>query len=166
MLLRECEGFLEGEGGFDHGGDETGCDVPFYVAVEEPDTGVVGAEAEDDVAVWVDHYGVAFHGCGGEGGGGGGGVGVGVGVVGAGVGGGADDGLEGVAVEVEGVFALVGVVEDDVDDVVVGEDEGVGVGAVDGGVGGCGAGGEGGEEGGDFGADVGYVVEEGAGRVG
>ncbi len=79
----------------------------------------------------MDHEGISFHGHGGEGGG----V-----VVVACVGGGAGDGLEGVAVEVEGVFAFVGVVEDDVDDGAAGEDEGVGVGAVDGGVGGCGAG--------------------------
>lgn len=67
--------------------------------------------------------------------------------------------------QVEGVFACVCVVEDDVDYVAAVEDEGVGVGAVDGGVGGCEAGGEGGEEGGNFGANVGYVVEEGAGRM-
>ena len=30
-------GLLEGEGRFDHGGDEAGGDVPFDVAVEEPD---------------------------------------------------------------------------------------------------------------------------------
>lgn len=46
----------------------------------------------------------------------------------------------------------------------VGEDEGVGVLAVDGGVGGRGAAGESGVEGGDFGVGVGYVVEEGAGK--
>ena len=35
----DCEGGvgLEGEGRFDHGGDEAGGDVPFDVAVEEPD---------------------------------------------------------------------------------------------------------------------------------
>lgn len=30
-------GGLEGGGRFDHGCYEAGCDVPFYVAVEEPD---------------------------------------------------------------------------------------------------------------------------------
>ena len=59
--------------------------------------------------------------------------------------------------------AGVVVVEDDVDDLVVLEDEGVGVGGVDGGVGGIGAGGEGGVEGGDFGEDIGDGVEGGAG---
>ena len=60
------------------------------------------------------------------------------------------------------MFARIGVVEDDVDDLAALEDEGVGVGAVDGGVGGGGAGAEGSEKGRDFGADVGDVVEEGA----
>lgn len=62
------------------------------------------------------------------------------------------------------MFAWVVIVEDYVYDLVVGEDEGVGVGAVDGRGGGVAAGGEGGEESGDFGADVGYGVEEGAGE--
>ena len=128
--------------------------MPFYVAVKEPDARVVGAEAQYDVAVGVHHEGVAAHGDGGEGF---------VADVVAGEFVRAGDGLEGVAVEVEGVFAGVFVVEDDVDDLVFGEDEGVGVGAVDGGVGGGGAGAHYCEEGGDFGADVGYVVEEGAG---
>ena len=33
---------MEGEGGFDEGGDEAGGDVPFDVAVEEPDAWRVG----------------------------------------------------------------------------------------------------------------------------
>ena len=45
-------------------------------------------------------------------------------------------GLEGVAVQVEGVTAGVVVVDDDVDDLVAFEDEGVGIGGVDGGIGG------------------------------
>jgi hypothetical protein len=71
--------------------------------------------------------------------------------------------LERVAVEMEGVFSRVVIVEDDFYDFVLCEDEGVCVAAVDGGVGCVGAGGEDGVEGGDFGADVGYIVEEGAG---
>ena len=59
--------------------------------------------------------------------------------------------------------AGVVVVEDDVDDLVALEDEGVGVGGVDGGVGGICTGREGGVEGGDFGGDVGDGVEGGAG---
>ena len=130
--------------------------MPLDMAVEEPDTGVVGAEAEDDVAVRVYHEGVATHGDGGKGL---------VHDVVAGVRGRADDGLEVVAVQVEGVFAWVVVVEDDFDGLVFGEDEGVGVGAVDvGDVCGCG-GCEGGVEGWDFGGDVGGIVEEGTGGV-
>ena len=37
MVLRDGEGVLEDGGGFDHRGDEAGRDVPFNVAVEEPD---------------------------------------------------------------------------------------------------------------------------------
>ena len=37
MVLGDGEGGLELVGGLDHGGDETGGDVPFDVAVEEPD---------------------------------------------------------------------------------------------------------------------------------
>lgn len=63
----------------------------------------------------------------------------------------------------EGVFAWVVVVEDYVDDLVLLEDESVGVGGVDGGVVGGWAGGEGGVECWDDGASVGYSVEGGAG---
>lgn len=48
--------------------------------------------------------------------------------------------MEGVAVQVERVTAGVIVVDDDVDNLVAFEDEGVGVGGVDGGVGGICAG--------------------------
>lgn len=89
---------------------------------------IVGAEAEDEVSVWADEDGVAPHGDFGEG--------FVIDEV-AGVLGGADDCLEGVAVEVEGMTAGVIVVEDDFDDLVFLENESVGVDAVDGGVG-CG----------------------------
>ena len=152
VVAWDSDGLLEDIGGFDHGGDEARGDVPFDMAVEEPDARVIGAETDDEVAVGADHEGVAAHGDGGE-------------CLVADVVSrfflGADDGLEVVAVEVEGVFAWVVVVEDDLDDLVLLEDEGVGVGGVDGGVEGGGAGGEGGVEGGHFGADVGDVVEEG-----
>ncbi len=67
--------------------------------------------------------------------------------------------LEVVAVHVDGVAAVVVVVDDYFDDVEVGEDEGVGVLAVDEGVCGGGGGGEGGVEGGDEGFDEGVVVD-------
>ena len=81
----------------------------------------------------------------------------------AGVVGGAGYGLEGVAVQVERVTAGVVVVEDDIDDLVAFEDEGVGVGGVDGGIGGILACREGSVEGGDFWGNVGDGVEGGAG---
>ena len=64
------------------------------------------------------------------------------------------------AVEMEGVFACVVVVEDYLYDFVVLEDVGVGVDAVDGGVVGEVAGGESSVEGWYDRADVGYIVEE------
>lgn len=42
--------------------------MPLDVAVEEPHARIIGAEAQDDVAVWIDEDGVAAHGGGGEGG--------------------------------------------------------------------------------------------------
>lgn len=113
---------------------------------------IVGAEAQDDVPHGSDHEGVSAHGHGWEGF---------VADVVAAVVVAAGDGLEGVTVEVEGVSACVVVVDDDVDDVVFLQDEGVGVGAVDVGVGCRLAGCEGCVEGGDLGGDVGDVVEEG-----
>ena len=86
-------------------------------------------------------------------------------VIRSGAAGGALDYLEIVAVHVDGVAALVIVVDDDFDDVHVVEDEGVGVLAVDEGVCGFGAGGEGGVEGGDEGFDEGVVVDCEAGGV-
>lgn len=123
--------------------------------MKEPDAGVVGAKAEDEVAVGFDEDGVAAHGGGGE-------RFCRRGVVEAGVVVAAVDDLKRVAVEMEGMFSRVVIVEDDLDDLVVAEDELIGMGAVDEGVGCVGAGGEDGVEGGDFGSDIGFVVEEGA----
>lgn len=72
--------------------------MPFDVAVEEPDAWVVGAEAQDEVAVWADEDGVAAHWDGVLRGGR-----RGRGVVGTCFCVAADEDLEGVAVEVEGV---------------------------------------------------------------
>ena len=71
-------------------------------------------------------------------------------------------GLEGVAVEMEGMFSWVVAVEDDVDYLALFKDERVGVFGVDAGIGGGKAGSEGSVESGDFRADVGYVIEGGA----
>ena len=98
MVLRNftCELGLDVEWGLDDSGNEPRGNVPLDVAVEEPDTRVVGAEAEDGVAVGVDEDGVATHGRCGEVRGSGG-------VVEAGFVLAAVDDLEGVAVEMERV---------------------------------------------------------------
>ena len=105
------------------------------MAVEGPYAGIVRDEAVHQIAPSVDFHDVAADGEGR-------GVGRMVGVrSGRGVGGGgALDHLEVVAVHVDGVAAVVVVVDDDFDDVHVVEDEGVCVLAVDEGVCGCGAG--------------------------
>lgn len=171
--LGEGQLLLELEGRFDHGGHETGCHVPFDVAVEEPDalitcvrgsivqrpvmekregTGVIGSEAQYDVPVRAHHDGIPTHRELREGF---------VVDVDARFFGAADDGLEGVAVEVEGMFAGVHVVQHNFHDLVLFEDEGDGVLAVDGGVGGHVTRSQGGVERWDFGSDVGEVVEKG-----
>lgn len=157
VVCGDGEGFLELQGRFDDGGDQARRDVPFDVAVEEPDTGVVGAESDHKVAARSHHEGIPAHRdlrqvcvCGDVAGG----------EVVSGVFVGTHDDLEAVAVEVKGVLARVCIVEDDFDDFVLLENEGVGVDAIDCGVGGVGAGGEDGVEGGDLGADVGHVVDE------
>jgi len=94
------EGFLQFERSFDHGCDEALVDVPFDVAVEEPDAGVVGCEAEDDVAGGTKDECVAAHGDGRVGS-----FGRVGGVEGAGVFSRASDSLEVVTVEMEGMFA-------------------------------------------------------------
>ena len=126
--------------------------MPFDVAVEEPDAGVVGAEAQNDVSVRVDHDRVAPHGDRGK---------SFVVDIYPGFRCAADDGLERVSVKMERVFARVGVVQDDFDDLAFVEDERVGRFSVDGCIGGRGAGGEGGEQGWDLGADVSDVVKPG-----
>ncbi|TKW49549.1 hypothetical protein CTA1_5576 [Colletotrichum tanaceti] len=149
---------LQGLGRLDDGGDKALVHVPLYVAVEQPHAGVVGAEADDEVAVALDEEGVAAHGVAGEGEAGAGAVREGAGVLF-----GAVDDLELVAVQVKGVLAVVLVVEDDLDDVVAPEHVGDRVGAVGARVRGVGgADGEGGVERGDLGQDVRLVVEEGA----
>jgi hypothetical protein len=87
-------------------------------------------------------------------------VGVVAGLVVACVFGATRDGLEDVAVEVEGVTAGVVVVDDYFDDLVLLENEWVGVFAVDGGIVGVCAAGEGSVKSGDLGSDVGDIIEE------
>ena len=96
--------------------------MPLDVAVEEPDAWVIGLEAEDGISVGAHGDGVAPHRVSGQR------------LVVYEIAGfflGTHDGLEGVAVEMEGVFAWVEVVEHNLDYVAFVEDEGVGVFAVD-----------------------------------
>lgn len=113
---------------------------------------VVRLEAQDDVALRVHHEGIAAHGHARER--------VVVGIV-ACVFVGADNGLEVVAVEMERVFAGIVAVEDDFDNLVFLENEGVGVAPVDGNIS-CGVTcGQSSVEGRNFWRYVCFIVEEG-----
>ena len=136
----------------DQGGHEAGVDVPLDVAVEGPNAGVVGLEADDDVGVLVGHDGIALQWRRGD-----------VGIV---AGKGTDvwvaalDNLEVVAVNVPWVQVVVVVVDDDLNRLAVVENERIDL-AVDDGVGRVfGAHGGGGVERGDFLGEVGDVVDD------
>lgn len=96
--------------------------MPFDVAMEQPDTRVICSEPQDHVAVRSHHNGITAHWYLGEGF---------VVDIGTGLVGGPDDCLEGVAMEMEGMFTGVVIVEDNLDDLILFEYEGIGVGAVD-----------------------------------
>jgi len=130
--------------------------MPLYVTVEKPHSRIIRLEAQHDVPIRLNQHSIPTHRRLRV-------LGRSVADVGPGFFGGAVDELEGVAVEVEGVFARVVVVEDELYGLVLLEDEGVRVGAVNCDVVGGRAGGQGGVEGGNFGKDIGDVVEEGAG---
>lgn len=153
MVLWDLEGFLDIEGGFDDCGYEAAVYVPFNVAVEEPDTWIIGLEPEDKVAVRINGQGVSSHGifwklsCIG-------------GVVGAGVWVGTRYNLESMTVKMERVFPAIFAVKDKFDDIVFLEDECVGAAAVDGDVV-CGlTSRHEGVEGGNLWTDICCVVEE------
>jgi len=131
--------------------------MPLYVTVEKPHSRIIRLEAQHDVPIWLDKHSIPSHRRLRV-------LGRGVADVGPGFFGGAVDELEGVAVKVEGVFARVVIIENELDGLVLLEDKGIRVGAVYGDVVGGRAGGEGGVEGRDFGKDIGDVVEEGAGE--
>ena len=152
MIFRDGERLLEIGGGFDESEDQTRCDMPFDMAVEEPDPGIIGTEAEDDVAVWIYQDGISPHGDGRDGF---------VVDVRSCVRFTAHNGLEYMAVEMERVFTRIVIVEDYFNDLAFFEDKRICGFAIDGCVGGCDVGGKGSEQSGDFGADVGDVVEEG-----
>ena len=129
--------------------------MPLDMAMEEPHARIIRLEAHHHIPASLDLDGIAPHRFGGEA--------ALLARVDAGVFGGAGDDLEVVAVQVHGVPAGVEVVDDDFDDFVGFEDEGVAVGPVHNGVGGGLLGCESGEEGGHFLFEVGYVVEDCAG---
>lgn len=131
--------------------------MPLNMTMKKPNPRVIRLEPQHHITVRIHHKRVPAHRYGGE---------SFVHDIVSGVGLRAHDGLEVVAVEMEGVFTRVFIVDDYFDGLAFLEDEGVGVGAVDErGHSGCG-GREGGIEGGDFGVDVGYVIEESAGGSG
>lgn len=156
MVRRQGDLLLYPQRILDKRSQETGDDMPLNVAVEEPDTGVVGLESQNHVTIGPDDERIATHGL----------LGVGFDadalvLKGAGLLLGAVDGLEVVTVEMEGVAARVEVVEDNLDNLVLFEDKRVCVLTVDGRVDGVVTGREHAVEGGHLGLGVGDVVEEG-----
>ena len=160
VIARDAQRLLQLERRLDHGGYQARGDVPFYVAVEEPDTGVVRSEAQDDVAFRIKHKGIPTHWNLGEVGLGNVGVGEDAGFLGRAV-----DGLEGVAVKVEGVTASVEIVDHYLHHFVLFQDERVGVSSINLGIGSGFTGCQGRVEGGNFGCFVSDVVEKGAGKL-
>jgi len=131
--------------------------MPLDMTVEKPHSRIIRLEAQHDMPIRLDQHSIPTHRR----------LRVlsrSIADVGPGFFGGAVDELEGVAVKVEGVFARVVVVENELDGLVLWEDEGVRIGAVDCDVVGGRTGGQGGVEGGNFGKDIGDVIEEGAGE--
>lgn len=144
---------LQLERGLDHGHDQPAVHVPFDVAVEEPHTRVVGAEAEDSVTRRTNKDGISTHGDLGK-------RDVGR-VVEASIVVGPSDHLEVVCVQVERMFSVVIIVDNQLDDFAVVEHEGIAVDAVDAGVGDdvCRSG-ESSVESGHLLSDIGDVVEK------
>lgn len=112
---------------------------------------VVGAESQDDVAIWSHHEGVSSHrniresyi------------VGVDASVII-----GTDNSLKSVPVQMEGMLAGILAVEDNLNDLVLLQYKSIDVGSVNSCVHGCSTGCESGEKGWDFRLDVGDIVEE------
>ena len=153
MVLGHFDDSLDLERVLDKGCDKSGNNVPLNMAVEKPDawgksehtrlvtqrpdscrkykpqnkhTRIAGLEAEDHVPIRIEHKSIPSHRSGREVGGAHVRVGKGAGLLF-----GTPDGLEGVAVEMEGMSTGVEVVNDNFDDLILLQDEAVGMGAVD-----------------------------------
>lgn len=61
MIFGNSECFLDFERCFNQGCGKALVDVPFNVAVEEPDTGIVRLKTENKVTGWTEDDGVAAH---------------------------------------------------------------------------------------------------------
>lgn len=139
--------------------------MPVDVAVEEPDTGIVGNKADDEIALGGEHESISSRRGGRE-------SRVVVGIVRDGVAvqivveGGAVrrrpiDNLEVVPVEMEGVRAGIAVIENNLDDVVMLQDDGMREVAVDLRIGRHVAGRQHGEQGRYLGRGIGDIIQEG-----
>ena len=143
--------------------------MPIHMAMEKPNTWIHGAEADHRIARRRHHPRITTHRHSGKGAsvvvpeqGWMGPSMLGSGNIDAGL---AGDKLRRMAVNVDGVGAAIVVVDDNVVDVALFEDEGLGVVAVDDRVGGVFAGAHDGHEGGDFLPEVGDVVKTSPGFV-
>ena len=122
------------------------------MTVEEPHARVIGLETHHDIPARLHHDSVAADGDAREM--------RSIASIYASVNPGASEDLKRVAVEVKGVAAIVEIVQDDVDSVVISQDVCVGIDTVNDLVGGLGASAEGGVEGGDFLGQVSYIIED------
>lgn len=165
MLLGDSNTRLNGQGGLNEHHSQTLRQVPINMAMEEPHTGVIGLEAHNEVTLGREHKGISPGRVLRE-------RGVVRGIIGDRITVGVViemrsirrvpiDHLEGMTVKMEWVGTGVAVVEDDLDDLVPLQHDGVRVVAVDSGVCGLVTRGHDGVQGGDFGSGVGDVVEEG-----
>ena len=117
---------LEREWGFDDSGEEAGSEMPVNMAMEGPDTWIVGSESIDEIATCLDFHYVSSSWCGRGGGCWRAGI-----LVWSGEWWRALDHLEVMAVHVDWVAAGVAIVDHDFDNVVVAYDVGICVLAID-----------------------------------
>ena len=61
MILGNGQSLLKFQWCFYHGSNQTLVYVPFDVAVEKPDTWVVGLESQDDVSIWSQDESISSH---------------------------------------------------------------------------------------------------------